>query len=471
MLASIRRASCALAMAWVCCWTTDALAQIANPFPRVIRKSAIRVKLETLASGLTAPVEGVVAPGDSARLFVVDQAGKLWAIDTATGTKTVFLDVSSRLVSLGVFGANTFDERGFLGTAFHPDYQTNGLLYTFTSEPPAGPADFSTLPMGATTDTQSVVTEWHVPDPGNPASVVDTTSARELLRIDKPQFNHNGGDLEFGPDGKLYVSLGDGGGADDQDGEPFIGGPTVGHGANGNGQNPGVVLGKILRIDPLGTSSANGSYGIPADNPFVGQPGVVPEIFALGLRNPFRMSFDSATGALYAGDAGQNAVEEVDVIVAGGNYGWRLEEGSFFFDPNGTGPGFVTSVDPGVPAGLRDPVAEYDHDEGIAVLGGFVYRGSEIRALRGRYVFGDFAKTFNNDGRLFVLKKKDIVRPNGKIAKSAIAELRLVDQAALGLSLLGFGRDAAGELYVLGSGTGVPFGTTGVVLRIAPANS
>ncbi len=189
------------------------------------------------------------------------------------------------------------------------------------------------------------------------------------------------------------------------------------------------------------------------------------EIYAWGFRNPFRFSFDRATGDLYAADVGQNDIEEVNVVVAGGNYGWRIKEGSFCFDPNGDNRGFVTDEDCG-PPDLIDPVAEYDHDEGIAVVGGFVYRGSSIHYLRGRYVLGDYSRAFgNNDGRLFFLKKKNIVRKDW-IKSSKIAELRLKGQDGLGLSLLGFGQDAHGELYVLGNTTGVPSGNTGVVQKI-----
>jgi glucose/arabinose dehydrogenase len=402
----------------------------------------------TVATELVAPNWGTAAPGHPGRLFVTDQPGTLWAIDLQTGQKSVFHDVSGRLVPLGAFGPGSFDERGFLGLAFHPGYATNGLLYTYTSEPVNGPADFSTMPPGTTPNHQSLIIEWHVPDPGNAASVVDPASARELLRIDEPQFNHNAGCLNFGPDGMLYISLGDGGRADDQ---------GVGHSPQGNGQDPSNILGTILRIDPAGSNSANGEYGIPADNPFVGQRGFLGEIYAYGFRNPFRFSFDSANGTIFVGDVGQNDIEEVDIVVAGGNYGWRVKEGTFLFDPAGDmEPGFVTANSPGVPAGLIDPIAQYDHDEGISVIGGFVYRGSAIPPLTGRYVFGEFARTFSNDGRLFFL-------PGGN---NHIREFQLVGQPALGLSLLGFGQDANGELYVLGNGTGVPFGTTGVVQRI-----
>lgn len=430
-----------------------------DPIPRSIRSSGPPIRLVEVASGLTAPNWGTFAPGDHDRLFVVDQNGILWAIDLTTGDKSVFLDLSDRLVDLGAFGSGSFDERGFLGVAFHPDYRDNGLFYTYSSVPVGPPADFSTIPAGETANHQSVILEWLVPDPADPASVVDPTSARELLRVDEPQFNHNAGALNFGPDGMLYITLGDGGAADDQDGQPSIGGPAIGHGPNGNGQNPATPLGAMLRIDPLGSDSTNGQYGIPPDNPFVGQEGFLDEIYAYGFRNPFRFSFDMRTGTLFVADVGQNDIEEIDIVIPGGNYGWRLKEGSFFFVPNGPEPGFVTDVDPGVPPDLIDPIAEYDHDEGIAVVGGFVYRGSRFPALRGRYIFGDFARTFSNDGRLFFLGRNDEIR-----------EFKLVDRDALGLSLLGFGQDAEGEVYVLANATGTPFGETGVVLRIAPRN-
>ncbi|MGH2767173.1 MAG: PQQ-dependent sugar dehydrogenase, partial [Actinomycetota bacterium] len=336
------------------------------------------MRLDTTATGLTAPLKGVVAPGQPSRIYVVDQPGVVWAIDLGTGAKSVFLDVTSRIVTLGVFGSGTFDERGLLGLAFHPDYATNGRVYTYTSEPEAGPPTFATtLPPGTPPDHQNVVAEWRVPDPADPASVVDPASRRELIRVDWPEFNHDGGDLAFGPDGMLYVSMGDGGGADDQ---------GVGHvGPIGNAQVLTNPLGKIHRIDVDGSDSANGQYGIPADNPFVGTPGAVKEIFAFGFRNPYRFSFDRATGNLFVGDAGQNDLEEVDLVVRGGNHGWATKEGTLFFFNNGEAEGFASRTDNGlVPPGVIDPIAQYDtHHEGHAVVGGFVYRGSESPQLRG----------------------------------------------------------------------------------------
>jgi len=428
---------------------------LGDPIPGAIAPGAVHVRLETVATGLAAPNWGRSVMGDASRLFVTDQSGILYAIDLDGGEKHVFLDVRPLLVELGIFGPDTFDERGLLGVAFHPDYATNGLLYTYTSEPVFKPSDFSTLPAGVLPDHRSVIREWRVPDPADPESVVDPTTSRALVRIDQPQFNHNAGALNFGPDGMLYVALGDGGGADDRDGQAFIGGTLVGHGCAGNGQDLETILGTIIRIDPSGSDSGNGRYGIPVDNPFVGDDGALDEIFAYGFRNPFRFSFDSATGDMYVADVGQNHIEEINLVVSGGNYGWNHKEGTFFFVSNGNDSGYAVDQPLEGPSPVIDPIAEYDHDEGIAIIGGFVYRGTKIPSLTGRYVFGEFAVTFSNDGRLFYLDDElDIV------------EFELVDQDALELSVLGMAQDANGEVYVLANATGVPFGETGVVLKI-----
>lgn len=408
------------------------------------------ISLETVATGLTAPNWGTSVPGCPDlvdRLVVADQVGTVWAIDLPTGDKMVLADVSSLLVDLGIGGPGTYDERGLLGVAFHPEFAENGLLYTYTSEPVDGEADFSTLPEDAEANHQSLIREWQIIEPCSPDSVVDAESVREVLRIDQPQFNHDGGALAFGPDGLLYVSLGDGGSADDQ---------GIGHVEGGNGQDPGNILGSIIRIDPQGTDSANGQYGIPADNPFVGEEGLVEEIFAYGFRNPFRFSFDSATGAMYVADVGQNDVEEVSIGEAGGNFGWNVKEGSLCFDPNGDEPGFAYECTPeDDTTGLIDPIAEYFHTDGIAVVGGFVYRGVEVPELQGTYIFGDYALPEIMSGRLFYLA------PGPEIL-----EFDLGDGEVLGMSVLGFGQDAAGEVYVMASTSGVPSGDTGVVLRI-----
>jgi len=420
-----------------------------DPIPATIALGSKEIDLQPTAGGLAAPVWATNSPNDTTTLYVVDQQGQVVAVDLATGNSSVYLDVSALLVPLGAFGPDSFDERGLLGLAFHPDFASNGLLYTYTSQPLAGAADFSTMPAGTLANHQAVVTEWNDPDPGNPAVPVNPASAREILRVDEPQFNHNAGALVFDSNSLLLIAFGDGGGADDVDGQDFVGAPMAGHGT-GNGQDPSNPLGAILRIDPLGNNSANGSYGIPAGNPFIGVAGHLQEIFAYGFRNPFRMSIDSTTGELWVGDVGQNDIEEINVVTAGDNFGWNLKEGSFFFDPNGNLDGFVTADDPGVPAGLVDPVAQYDHDDGIAIIGGFVYRGSRHPGLQGRYVFGDFGAFGGSGGRLFHLD-----------AANAIQEIGILGRVALGESLLGMGADGSGEIYVLSNTTGTPFGVTG----------
>jgi glucose/arabinose dehydrogenase len=446
---------------------TQAHTKLDDPIPALIPTSPIKIALQPVLSGLVSPVVGTVAPGDPGHIYVADQVGQVWRVSVKGDQQhahqsTLFLDVKTRLIPLGLPPLN-YDERGLLGLAFHPDFQTNARFYTFTSQPVDGPADFSTLPPGVAPDCQSVITEWRVRHPGQRDSEVDLASARELLRLDKPQFNHNGGALVFGPDHLLYVSLGDGGNADDE-------GP--GHAPEGNAQNlaPGNILGKILRIDPLGRNSANGKYGIPADNPLVGKDGA-DEIFAYGFRNPFRMSFDQS-GQLWVGDVGQNDIEEVDVVVAGGNYGWRIKEGTFLFDPNGpngpddVGKGFVYADSPGSPDGLFDPLAEYDHADGpglpeirVAVIGGFVYRGDDVKLLRGHYVFGDYSAEIGTSaaGHLFTLG-----------AHNQVQELVATNRDPLDVAVLGFGQDQEGELYLLANGTGTLNGATGVVLKIVP---
>jgi len=464
-----------------------------------INASGTKITLEQVASGLVAPNKGVVAPGLPNHLFVVDQPGQIWAVNLMTGLRTLFLDVSSRLVSLGVLGPNTFDERGFLGLAFHPNFQQNGLLYTYTSEPTGPPPTFpTTLPAGTAPDHQNVVAEWQAVNPANPGAGANLMSRKELLRVDWPQFNHDGGDLAFGPDGFLYISMGDGGGADDADGQEFVVAdgalpanttPIVGHQGDGNAQKLNTPLGKILRIDVNGNNSSNGQYGIPADNPFIATPGAVDEIFAFGLRNPFRMSFDSATGDLYVGDVGQNDIEEVDLVIKGGNYGWNAKEGTLFFDINGNEEGFAGTVDNDrTSPDMIDPIAQYDtHGEGHSVIGGFVYHGNRIPQLRDHYVFAEFSRVFNfpsgphNSGRLFYLAQKH--QKDDKLANikefngfgDAIAALGLAQgpQVCGGefprtMAVLGIGQDADGEIYVAGNFTGLPFGTGGVVLRLAP---
>ena len=430
---------------------------VVGPITESIGAGTIAVSFEEVANGFSAPVVTLNNPIDSTTLYIADQSGLISSVNQESGRITTFLDVSDSLVSLGAFGPLSFDERGLLGFAFHPDYASNGLVYTYTSEPVTDAPDFSTQPLGTVADHQSVISEWRVTNSSDPATAVDRTTRRDLLRLDQPQFNHNAGALVFDADAMLYIALGDGGGADDADGEGFLDGVFVGHG-EGNARNTANPYGSILRIDPLGNSSANGQYGIPTDNPFFGVEGVVSEIYAYGFRNPYRMSFDSVTGDLWVADVGQNFIEEINLVVSGGNYGWNQKEGSFFLQTNGSDTSTVTTVDPGGLPDLIDPVAEYDRDEGLAIIGGFVYRGIQIPELVGRYVFGDFGQFGGVGSRLFYLD-----------ANNVINEFAEGDDVLQEMSLFGIGSDNDGELYVLGNTTGTPFGATGSVLRLTPS--
>ncbi len=452
---------------------------LADPLPGSLPVAATRVGVQLAGDGFVEPTSLVTAPGVPYRLYVTDQPGVIYAV--GKGSKTpghgkVFADLRSLIVPLGdASPGSPYDERGLLGLAFAPDYQQSGLLYTYSTQRYTRTADFSTEP-GNTQNCrgydptylphpcQNVVTEWKVRDPHDPDTTVNPASARELLRIDKPEFNHNAGALAFGPDGYLYISTGDGGYGDDQ---------GKGHVPGGNAQSlaPGNVLGKILRIDPRGRNAANGRYGIPTGNPFIGRPGA-DEIWAYGLRNPYRMSFDPLTGDLWTADTGQNEIEEVDKVVAGGNYGWHLKEGTFTFapgSPTNFDDGTVTANNPGSPARLIDPVAEYDHTgphgtiNGEAIVGGYTYRGSAIPALAGKYVFGDYspgADTGTPLGRLFITGDTPW-RPGANTTALPVGAT-----GNLKLFLLGFGQDSDGELYVLANATGTLAGHTGVIERI-----
>jgi len=282
---------------------------------------------------------------------------------------------------------------------------------------------------------QTVISEWVVI---NPQANAVASSEREVLVIDQPQFNHNGGTIVFGTDDNLFISLGDGGGANDQ---------ALGHGDNGNARDNTNPLGAILRIDPQGTNSTNGEYGIPPDNPLVGQPGL-DEIYAFGFRNPYRFSIQTLENNdfnLYVGDVGQSDIEEVNRISStepGGNYGWNFKEGSFYFFIDRDGSTFLSDQPPAneVIPPLIDPIAEYDHGEGISVIGGHVYEGSAISGLSNRYVFGEFAD-FNQrptQGRLFYLNDNEEIREFDYLTRP-------------GMFITGFGQDTKNELYIVGT--------------------
>jgi glucose/arabinose dehydrogenase len=432
-----------------------------------IPKGSIAVRLDPIATGLGAPDYAISAPGDFSRLFVVEQKGTLRVVQNGSLLAAPALDIQS-FVAPPLNPANANDERGFLGLAFHPGFSNPSSpgfrsLFTYTSEPiPAGVSPTYAAPNGAVQNYRNVVSEWKMS--ANP-NVVDPTSRREIISFGKNAGNHNGGTIAFGNDGYLYLGLGDGGNANDT-------GPS--HiSPGGNAQNLSTPLGKMIRIDPLDPAttsspdpiSANGQYRIPTTNPFQG-PGQVPETYALGFRNPYRFSFDAPTGRLIVADVGQNNVEEIDNVVLGGNYGWAVKEGTFTFDQTS---GSVIANSPGAPAGLIDPISgplgtlEYDHEDGISITGGFVYRGSAIPELAGKYVFGDLA--LRNlpprvDGRLFY----------ADLATGEIKELLLPQFAAGtlpdGLTVHGFGQDAAGELYALVTNT-PSNGAGGIVFQIA----
>jgi glucose/arabinose dehydrogenase len=441
-------------------------ARILDPIPAVITKGSVAIGLNTVAKVYVTPVTATYAPNDKNHLFVVEQNGKIWSLqvnsakDNKSVAKRLFANLGPFGLSLGCFGIN-YDERGLFGLAFHPNYRKNGLVYTYQSRPNSTSSPVTNQCDLSASDHDNVVTEWKVKRPGSNKAKIDLSSGREVLRAAHPQFNHNGGELRFGPDGMLYISIGDGGNADDQ-------GP--GHSLpNGNAQDLANLQGKILRIDPLAGSVSPG-YKIPADNPFVNMVNIRGEIWAYGFRNPYKMSFDRSTGKLYVADVGQNDVEEIDIVERGGNYGWPVKEGSFAFDQNGAADGFVTDVAPSLPGPFVDPIAEYDHNkEGLAIVGGFVYRGRAIKKLRGHYVFGNYSTDFStSNGRLFYLDSQNQVK-----------EFRIDGKAKLGISVLGIGQDARGELYVLGksgatpSNIGItdPKNKSGVVLKLVPHKS
>ncbi|MCH2189547.1 MAG: PQQ-dependent sugar dehydrogenase [Gammaproteobacteria bacterium] len=423
-----------------------------NPIDSTIDKAGPKVRLDVVAGGFTAPLSAVSAPGQSNIIYVVEQGGLIWRVDLQNNSRRVFLDFSGELVTNFGQLSGGYDERGLLGFAFHPNFANNNLIYTYISTNfDASQIDFSTLGIGETADHMSEVAEWVVTNPADVSS--SAGSKRRLLAVAQPQSNHNGGMLAFGPEGYLYIALGDGGASNDA---------GDGHGVEGNARDNTNILGSILRIDIDHATPANGRYAVPVDNPFVGSLGA-DEIYVYGLRNPYRFSIEG-TGAqarLYIGDVGQDAIEELNRIPldqGGANFGWNYKEGSFFFSVIG-GSSFVSPTPPSgvvIPA-LIDPVTEYDHNEGISIIAGYNYDGNDIPELSGSYIFGDWGRSFvNPDGRLFFLDPSDQIR-----------ELDLVNP--LNIHVTGFGRDSQGEVYVVGStGFSVNSQGQGSLLKLAP---
>ncbi len=331
----------------------------------------------------TRPIDLQHAGDNSGRLFVAEQRGviSVFQNDAATSGKTEFLNIEQKVDDSG-------NEEGLLGLAFHPDFGSNGYFYVnYTASGP----------------NRTVISRFKV-SPAN-SNQADAASELVILEFEQPFSNHNGGQISFGPDGFLYIAVGDGG----------SGGDPQGH-----GQNRKTLLGSILRID-IDRQQGNLNYAIPPDNPFAGNPeGFREEIYAYGLRNPWRFSFDPETNELWTGDVGQNAYEEVDIIKKGGNYGWNTMEGFHCFRPSS---GCQTD-------GLELPVWEYGRSEGVSITGGFVYRGTALQQLTGLYIYADFAS-----GRIWSLDISDPDNPvNTELARAS--------------SVSSFGIDQNQELYV-----------------------
>lgn len=415
------------------------------------------VALSLVAEGFAAPVAMVAAPDDSGRLFVVDQIGQV-RIVSADGQVAAepFLDIQDRMVQLN----EGYDERGLLGMAFHPDFAENGRFFIYYSAPlrSEAPADW---------DHTSHLSEFAV-SADNP-DVADPASEQIILQVDQPQGNHNAGSITFGPDGYLYVPLGDGGAADDV---------ALGHvedwyeeNEGGNGQDLAQnLLGSILRLD-VDNISEGELYAIPQDNPFTDQAGA-EAIWAIGFRNPYRMSFDmDGDQALYVGDAGQNLWEEVSIVESGGNYGWNVKEGTHCFST--ANPDESLEQCPEMDADGRtliDPILEYQNGNaggiGLVVIGGNVYRGSAMPEWDGRYIFGDWSTGFGQpDGSLFIATPAET---EGELWTMEELMIEGGENGRLNEYLLSFGQDTDGEIYILTSETSGPTGSTGKVYRLVP---
>ncbi len=344
------------------------------------------IALQNISTNLQSPLD-LEQPNDgSGRLFVVSQTGTIQIIQNGAVLPTPFLDIRNLVIDN--------NESGLLGLTFHPGFPQNPRFYVNYVRSNAG-------------QIQSVISEFQV-SATNP-NQADPATQRMLLVVNQVHnfLNHKAGQLAFGPDGFLYFGLGDGG----SEGDPF-----------GNGQNTQTLLGKMMRIN-VDSTSPGLQYSIPPDNPFVAGGGL-PEIFAVGFRNPWRFSFDQPTGRLFAADVGQDSFEEIDIVQKGGNYGWNIMEATHCFNP----PSGCNM------AGLILPIAEIPHPEGEAVIGGFVYHGSAIPGLQGVYIFGDL------NGKIWSLQQQ----PSGSFTRNLLLTTQL--------SITSFGQDQSGELYVVDLG-------------------
>ncbi len=361
---------------------TTTAATTAAPTPNAGAAAGLRlVRVGTF----DAPLLVTAPPADRDRVMVVEQAGRIRVVRDGRTLDEPFLDIRSKVTSGG--------EQGLLGLAFAPDYATSGRFYVYYTD----------------RGSRQVVVEYRR---GASDDRADAGSARAVLRMADPEGNHNGGHLAFGPDGLLYIGTGDGGGADDQ------------HGRRGNAQDRGSLLGKLLRIDPRASGSR--AYRVPAGNPFAGRAGMRGEIYAYGLRNPWRYSFDRRTGDITIGDVGQNQLEEVNFArrgrARGVNYGWRPWEGT------------RRNFDEPAPGAVRPVITKRHSDGWCSITGGYVVRDPDIPALAGQYVYGDFCK--------------------GQLRRARLRAGRALDDSALKLpgvpNLSSFGEDARGRVYVTG---------------------
>jgi glucose/arabinose dehydrogenase len=407
-----------------------------------------QIKLEKVVSGINTPLAMVQPPGDP-RMFIIEQNGRVRILEAGQLKPTPFLDVRSKITTL----FHDFDERGLLGIAFHPKFKDNGKFYVTYSAHLDYQADLGQM---LWYDHSNVVEEYTVSSTDK--NVADPSSARRILTTSWPQFNHNGHWIGFGPDGMLYISMGDGGYANDW---------GIGHNVTiGNGQDLSTNLGKILRID-VDARSPGKPYGIPPDNPWAGKKEANPEIWAYGVRNPWRCSFDMGSNAaeLYCGDVQQNSYETIKLIGKGQNMGWRRVEGMmrcFDYQKPDDHPANCDK------AGITPAIMEYnnctakpDGCKGISVTGGYVYRGANA-AWKGKYIFGDWSKSFAEmDGQIFVGTK-------GSDGKWTMEVAKVTNMAGKLPYVLAFAQDTAGEVYVLTSITTGPNGSLDTIYKIVP---
>ena len=411
--------------------------------------------LQLVADNFVAPVTVVDPKDGTKRLFVVDQVGKVWIVSDGKTLSAPFIDVSNRMVTL----MPDYDERGLLGLAFHPNFKSNGKFYVYYTAPPRG----------KNWDNLSRISEFRVSSDPDKA---DMSSERVLLEVNQPQFNHEGGTIAFGPDNYLYISIGDGGNADDI-GEGHVNDwYTKNEGGNGQDVKQNL-LGNILRIDVDKSGDADHAYGIPADNPFVGKVGK-DEIYAYGFRNPYRFSFDmGGSHKLLVGDAGQSLYEEIDDVQKGGNYGWNVKEGFHCFNTsNDLKERNACPVEDSAGNLLLDPVLEvknYANPEGggprtIAIVGGNVYRGKSMPRLYGKYVFG-FLSADDEEAEGQVVVAAPSV---SGIWPYEVLKLKSFHDD-IGQWLKGFGQDQNGEVYITATTELGPQGNTGKVWKLVPA--